>query len=229
MRVRTELVLEQLVSRVLGRALELRSDGLPADGGGAARIAARSRVSWPGSAMRARIAETEMFEPARSADARADRDARRAHRDPSGGRSAAIAAICGELAADGARREAGSGRGKLARARVPAATSATSSPWPRRTSSCMGTRTASPDRTRALLRRGQALLPLRLLRPLLRRGFCRCLGWTRSSCSPSSRSLSSWRAISSPIISWSSASTGSWPSGAGALIAAFGSGPVCDR
>jgi hypothetical protein len=64
MRVRTELVLEQLVSRVLGRALELRSNEPPPQ-------AERVLESGPEPTELARlgyvsrIAETEMFEPAR--------------------------------------------------------------------------------------------------------------------------------------------------------------------
>lgn len=64
MRVRTELVLDQLVSRVLGRALELRTVPLPeqtvallAEGPEPAQL---SRLGYA-----ARVAETEMFEPAR--------------------------------------------------------------------------------------------------------------------------------------------------------------------
>jgi hypothetical protein len=64
MRVRTELVLDQLVSRVLGRALELQSVPLPeqtsallAEGPEPPRL---SRLGYA-----SRMAETEMFEPAR--------------------------------------------------------------------------------------------------------------------------------------------------------------------
>jgi hypothetical protein len=64
MRVKTELVLEQLVSRVLGRALELRAAGLPkevgellADGPEPVEL---SRLGYC-----ARLAEVEMFDVAR--------------------------------------------------------------------------------------------------------------------------------------------------------------------
>ena len=64
MRVKTELVLEQLVSRVLGRALELRAAGLPeeidevlADGPEPLEL---SRLGYA-----ARTAEAEMFDVAR--------------------------------------------------------------------------------------------------------------------------------------------------------------------
>jgi hypothetical protein len=64
MRVRTELVLEQLVSRVLSRALELRAAGLPPEGdhvlGGGPEPGELVRLGYA-----SRIAETEMFEPAR--------------------------------------------------------------------------------------------------------------------------------------------------------------------
>lgn len=63
MRVKTELVLEQLVSRVLGRALQLgeslprRAEDLLAE---APEPVALARLGYAG-----RMAETEMFEPAR--------------------------------------------------------------------------------------------------------------------------------------------------------------------
>ncbi|HEU4980814.1 MAG TPA: hypothetical protein VFT14_06320, partial [Solirubrobacterales bacterium] len=64
MKVKTELVLEQLVSRVLGRALELQSTAVPAEmqpvlesGPEPVRLARLGYAS--------RIAEVEMFEPAR--------------------------------------------------------------------------------------------------------------------------------------------------------------------
>jgi hypothetical protein len=64
MRVRTELVLEQLVSRVLGRALELRSEPLDSDAEQVLDAAPEPReLARLGYATR--IAETEMFEPAR--------------------------------------------------------------------------------------------------------------------------------------------------------------------
>lgn len=66
MRVQTELVLEQLVSRLLGRALEMESAGLPdeadrilSDGPEPTRLARLGYAS--------RVAETEMFTPAREA------------------------------------------------------------------------------------------------------------------------------------------------------------------
>jgi hypothetical protein len=64
MRVKTELVLDQLVSRVLGRALELSSEELGRD---AERVLDEApeprRLARLGYA--SRVAETEMFEPAR--------------------------------------------------------------------------------------------------------------------------------------------------------------------
>jgi hypothetical protein len=64
MRVKTELVLEQLVSRVLGRALELRAKGLP-PGGDEVIEAGPEPAELARIGYRSRIAETEMFEPAR--------------------------------------------------------------------------------------------------------------------------------------------------------------------
>jgi hypothetical protein len=98
MRVSTELVLEQLVSRVLGRALQLRSDDLPPeakavleDGPEPIQLARLGYAS--------RVAETELFEPARqpidwlaeAIDARIDAD---------GDRATAIASVCRDLAAE---------------------------------------------------------------------------------------------------------------------------------
>jgi hypothetical protein len=64
MRVRTELVLEQLVSRVLGRALDLRAGGLRPDADQLIKAGPEppelARLGYA-----SRIAETEMFEPAR--------------------------------------------------------------------------------------------------------------------------------------------------------------------
>jgi hypothetical protein len=64
MRVRTELVLEQLVSRVLGRALELRREGLDPETEPVLNEAPEpqelARLGYT-----SRIAETEMFAPAR--------------------------------------------------------------------------------------------------------------------------------------------------------------------
>ena len=65
MRVRTEVVLDQLVSNVLGRALELRSAGLPSSTQGLLAEAPEPReLAELGYA--SRIAETEMFAPARA-------------------------------------------------------------------------------------------------------------------------------------------------------------------
>jgi hypothetical protein len=65
MRVRTDVVLDQLVSKVLGRALELRSAGLPSDAGELLAEAPEPReLAELGYA--SRLAETEMFEPARA-------------------------------------------------------------------------------------------------------------------------------------------------------------------
>jgi hypothetical protein len=65
MRVRTEVVLDQLVSKVLGRALELRSAGLPDRAHELLAEAPEPReLAELGYA--SRIAETEMFEPART-------------------------------------------------------------------------------------------------------------------------------------------------------------------
>jgi hypothetical protein len=64
MRVRTELVLEQLVSRVLGRALELRREELDPETEPVLNEAPEPQeLARLGYA--SRIAETEMFEPAR--------------------------------------------------------------------------------------------------------------------------------------------------------------------
>lgn len=64
MRVRTELVLEQLVSRVLGRALELRSQEFGPETKAVLEAAPEphglARIGYA-----SRLAETEMFEPAR--------------------------------------------------------------------------------------------------------------------------------------------------------------------
>jgi hypothetical protein len=64
MRVRTELVLEQLVSRLLGRALELRSQE-PGPGLSAALEAGPEPRELVRLGYASRLAETEMFEPAR--------------------------------------------------------------------------------------------------------------------------------------------------------------------
>jgi hypothetical protein len=90
MRVRTELVLEQLVSRVLGRALELRATPLPEQTNALlAEGPEPTGLSRLGHA--SRVAETEMFEPARQPmpwlGERIDA-------------GDALAEICNELAAD---------------------------------------------------------------------------------------------------------------------------------
>lgn len=98
MRVRTELVLEQLVSRVLGRALELETESIPDS---AAQVLESGpephRLARLGYA--SRIAETELFQPAHQpmAELNAMIDERLAAGE---GRTEAVAAICGELAAD---------------------------------------------------------------------------------------------------------------------------------
>ena len=65
MRVRTEVVLDQLVSKVLGRALELRAASLPSGTEDLLAEAPEPReLAELGYA--SRIAEVEMFEPARA-------------------------------------------------------------------------------------------------------------------------------------------------------------------
>jgi hypothetical protein len=97
-KVRTELVLEQLVSRVLGRTLELCSDDQPAEVQQVLEAAPEPReLARLGYA--ARVAETEMFEPARQpmpwlSDLLDDRAASK------GERPAAIRSVCSELAGD---------------------------------------------------------------------------------------------------------------------------------
>lgn len=98
MKVKTELVLEQLVSRVLGRALELQSTALSAEmqpvleaGPEPARLARLGYAS--------RVAEVEMFEPARRPMPwLAEMVDRRAETEDA--RAAAISAACRELAAE---------------------------------------------------------------------------------------------------------------------------------
>jgi hypothetical protein len=98
MRVRTELVLEQLVSRVLGRAIELRSQGLnPAVEGLLDESPEPRELARLGYT--SRIAETEMFEPARKPTpwlAEMLDDRIRAGTS----RSDAVAEVCRELAAE---------------------------------------------------------------------------------------------------------------------------------
>lgn len=65
MRVRTELVLDQLVSRVLGRALELRSDSISEETEAVLAVG-REPLELTRLGYAARLAETEMFEPARA-------------------------------------------------------------------------------------------------------------------------------------------------------------------
>jgi hypothetical protein len=98
MRVRTELVLEQLVSRVLGRAIELRSEALdPAveellDESPEPRELARLGYT-------SRVAETEMFEPARKPTPwLAEMLDDRIQAGTTG--SGAVAEVCRELAAE---------------------------------------------------------------------------------------------------------------------------------
>jgi hypothetical protein len=98
MKVRTELVLEQLVSRVLGRALELQSAKLPAEADRMIEAGPEpTQLARLGYA--SRVAETEMFEPARQPmpwlsellDQRIEAE---------GDRQPAIAALCRELATE---------------------------------------------------------------------------------------------------------------------------------
>jgi hypothetical protein len=98
MRVRTELVLEQLVSRILGRALELEPESIPAD---AARVLESGpephRLARLGYA--SRIAETELFQPARTPMPELNKmlDQRTAAGED---RAEAVVSMCAELAAD---------------------------------------------------------------------------------------------------------------------------------
>src|SRR5262245_26029477 len=98
MRVRTDLVLDQLVSRVLGRALELRSGRFDPETEGILDDApdpkALARIGYT-----SRLTETEMFEPARApmpwlAEMLEDRTA------SASSRPKAIADVCRELAAE---------------------------------------------------------------------------------------------------------------------------------
>jgi hypothetical protein len=98
MRVRTGLVLDQLVSRVLGRALELRSQALDPESEWileeAAEPKALARIGYA-----CRVGETEMFEPAREpmpwlAELLEERTAGAPRRGE------AIADLCRELAAE---------------------------------------------------------------------------------------------------------------------------------
>ncbi|HSD23840.1 MAG TPA: hypothetical protein VLB79_05865 [Solirubrobacterales bacterium] len=93
MRVKTELVLEQLVSRVIGRALELRSAELdPASEAVLAEAPEPQALARLGYA--SRRAEAEMFEPARNSMPWLEEKLRE------GSGSADIAEIARELAAD---------------------------------------------------------------------------------------------------------------------------------
>ena len=98
MKVRTELVLEQLVSRVLGRAIELQSLELPDEIRAVLQAGPEpERLARLGYASRA--AEVEMFEPARQPMPwLAEIVDRRAKAGD--GRVAAISATCRELAAE---------------------------------------------------------------------------------------------------------------------------------
>jgi hypothetical protein len=111
MRVKTELVLEQLVSRVLGRALELRAAGLPEEinpvlAGGPEPVAL-SRLGYA-----ARMAETEMFDVARQPMPWLEEMV--ANRDAS--EPASWVAICQELAAEEPDQKPDPGQGSW---RVP--------------------------------------------------------------------------------------------------------------
>ena len=96
MKVKTELVLEQLVSRVLGRALELRSDELTEESERAIQAGPEPKeLARLGYACR--VAETEMFAPARRpmpwlAEMLVERT------EPEG--VAAMGSVCRELAAE---------------------------------------------------------------------------------------------------------------------------------
>jgi hypothetical protein len=114
MRVRTDLVLDQLVSRVLDRALELRTQEL--DPGNeralddAPEPTALARIGYA-----SRVAETEMFEPARQpmpwlAELLEERTA------DAPSRVEAIADLCRELAAEEPERKPDLGEGSW---RVP--------------------------------------------------------------------------------------------------------------
>jgi hypothetical protein len=98
MKVKTELVLEQLVSRVLGRALELQSAELPAELeqvlGAGPRPPELARLGYAG-----RMAETEMFEPARKPMPVLAETLGRLI-DSAGDRVAAISGLCRDLAAE---------------------------------------------------------------------------------------------------------------------------------
>jgi hypothetical protein len=98
MRVRTELVLDQLVSRVLGRALELESEELSPE---AARVLEGGpeprRLARIGYACR--IAETELFEPARAPMPGLEGKLEKSLTDGVE-RQEAVVAACQELAAD---------------------------------------------------------------------------------------------------------------------------------
>ncbi len=95
--VKTELVLEQLVSRVLGRALDLGSGDLAAEAEEVLAAAPEPReLARIGYA--SRVAETEMFEPARRPLPWLAKMLSRP--DDEGDRSAAVIAVCRELAAE---------------------------------------------------------------------------------------------------------------------------------
>jgi hypothetical protein len=114
MRVQTELVLDQLVSRVLGRAVELRSQKLDPESekvlDEAPEPKALARIGYT-----SRVAETEMFEPARGPMPwLAEMLEGRTAGAPS--RTEAIADQCRELAAEEPERKPDLGEGSW---RVP--------------------------------------------------------------------------------------------------------------
>jgi len=114
MRVRTDLVVDQLVSRVLDRALELRSERFDPETEGMLDEApdpkALARIGYAG-----RIAETEMFEPARRPMPwLAEMLEERLADAPS--RAEAIADLCRKLAAEEPEAKADLGEGSW---RVP--------------------------------------------------------------------------------------------------------------
>ena len=97
-KVRTELVVEQLVSRVLGRALELRSDQLSPEAEAVLDEAPEPR-ELARLGYTTRVAETEQFDPARRPipwlAKRIDEGAR-----SEGDRVTGIASLCTELASE---------------------------------------------------------------------------------------------------------------------------------
>jgi hypothetical protein len=113
-RVRTELVLEQLVSRVLGRALELRPEQPPAEAEDALR-AGPEPMELARLGYASRVAETQMFEPARRPMPwLAEMLAERAESESD--RATAIGSVCRELAAEEPDQKPDPGQGSW---RVP--------------------------------------------------------------------------------------------------------------